>query len=285
MQESADMNSSDPTALRDVMAGLQPSNYLRGLWDRRIFIVALSTEKIRTRHQDTFLGGVWHLLNPMLTVGVYFIVFGLVLNSSRGVEHFLAWLAIGVFSYRLTSNAASSGSSSISSNQGLIRSLRFPRATLPLSVVLGDLYTFRYDLIAVLLITLIMGVMPSARLLVLPIIIVVHATLNVGLALIAARLGDTIRDVQQFIPFVFRLMQFMSGVIYPLSRFAESEHHLAYKILMLNPVAHIIEMYRWAFLGTYVRPSDVGVSVAACLVLLLVGFRYFIGAEAKYGRA
>ncbi len=277
--------SADHSLLRNVAISTQPLEYLRQLWARRSFIVALSTEKIRTRHQDTVLGGIWHLLNPLLTVGVYFIVFGGILNSSRGVDNFLAWLAIGIFAYRLTSSAANSGSSSISSNEGLIRSLRFPRATLPLSVVIGDVYTFRYDLAAVVIISLTMGVAPTARLGVIPVVLVLHTMLNTGIALITARLGDTLRDVQQFIPFLFRLMQFLSGVMYPLTRLADSEHVWAYRILNLNPVVHIIEMYRWAFLGSAVNGRDLALCIVVCVLVGIIGFRYFIAAETRYGRA
>ncbi len=116
------------------------------MWERRAFAVAMPLEEVRSSHQDTLLGNVWHLANPMLSVGVYYLVFGLILDTSGRIDNYILWLTIGVFAYGLTSRSVLAGATSIASNQGLMRAMRFPRALIPVSTVLGRLLTFGFEL-------------------------------------------------------------------------------------------------------------------------------------------
>ena len=133
------MTVTDPAAdLRPLNTVMPARQYLAAMWSRRDFAVALPFEEVRATHQDTLLGNLWHLANPMLSVAVYYLVFGVMLDVSRGVDNYILFLMIGVFTFNLTlAIACSAGRPSISSNQGLMRSIRFPRALLPFSVVLS----------------------------------------------------------------------------------------------------------------------------------------------------
>ncbi len=84
--------------------------------------------------QDTLLGNLWHLGNPLLSVAVYYLIFGVVLGVTRGIDNYILWLSIGVFAFGLTTSTVLGGATSIASNKGLIRSIRFPRALLTVSV-------------------------------------------------------------------------------------------------------------------------------------------------------
>lgn len=279
------MSTVDPsTGLRPIDVTLTTRAYLEALWRRRDFMVAMPAEQIRSQHQNTFLGNVWHLANPLLTVAVYLIVFGGLLGVDRGIDNYLLWLTVGVFTYQLTSSTVLGGATSIGTNQGLMRAIRFPRALLPISVVIGKLLTFGFELAAIGAVAVLTGAGLSRRVLVVPLILVVHTMLNLGGAFIAARLTDSFRDMQQIIPFAFRLLQFVSGVMYPIERYADSSHAWVHRMVVWNPIVHILEMYRWAFLGT---PITVGAVVRCVLVsgtVLVVGFRYFVAAEHRYGR-
>ena len=105
-------------------------------------------------------------------------------------------------------------------------------------------------------------------------------------AIIAARLNEAFRDIQQIIPFLFRLLQYLSGVMFPIQRFLGEEiSGPAATILSLNPLLRIIDLYRWVFLGT---PVDVGATIKTAVIsvgVLWFGFRYFRAAEWRYGRA
>ena len=141
------MTATDPAAhLRPLTTDLPAGRYLAAMWARRDFAVALPLEEVRSAHQNTLLGNLWHLANPMLSVAVYYLVFGVMLDVSAGTDNYILWLMVGVFTFGLTNRCVLGGATSISSNQGLMRAVRFPRALLPVSVIVSRLLTFTFEL-------------------------------------------------------------------------------------------------------------------------------------------
>lgn len=279
------MSTVDPASgLRPIDITLSTRSYLDALWRRRDFMVAMPAENLRAQHQNTFLGNLWHLANPLLTVGVYALVFGVILGVNRGIDNYVLWLTVGVFAYQLTSSSVLAGATSISSNQGLMRAIRFPRALLPISSVIGSRLKFGFQMGAVSIVALLTGEGLSRRLLVLPLVLLVQTMLDLGGAFIAARMNDSFRDVQQLIPFAFRLLQFVSGVMFPIDRYAESDHVWVHRLVVWNPMVRLLEMYRWVFLGTPMSASAVVQCVGVSALILVVGFRFFVAAEHRYGR-
>jgi teichoic acid transport system permease protein len=256
------------------------------MWDRRDFAIAVPLEELRTQHKTTLLGNIWHLANPLLSVAVYYFVFGVLLKTNKGIDHFLLWLIIGVFAFRLTSSSVLGGAASISANKGLIQAIKFPRALLPVSVVFSKVFTFGIELTLIAGITMISGVGLSRRLLVLPLIVLFHSALNLGGAFVAARLNEAYRDVQQIIPFVFRLLTYLSGVMFPIEKFLGDNVNKWVKLFIsLNPMLRFLELYRWAFLGSPIDVRATAITFVMSFGLLIFGFRYFRAAEWRYGRS
>lgn len=282
------MTIHDPAAkLRPLTAEISTGRYLSDMWARRDFVVALPMEEIRASHTNTLLGNVWHLGNPMLSVAVYYLVFGIGLRADRGIENYILWLMVGVFAFHLTSRSVLGGATAISSNRGLMRSIRFPRALLPLSVVISRLLTFGFELSVLAFVAVLTGEGISRRWLALPLVLVVHTALNLGGAFIAARLNDAFRDVQQIIPFMFRLLLYVSGVIFPLERVLGTEtgqNELIRTFVTWNPMVRILDLYRWVFLGMPLDLSGVVIAVGIAGAVLVFGFMFFRGAEWRYGR-
>jgi len=282
------MTIHDPAArLRLLTSDVSTSRYLADMWARRDFVVALPMEELRSSHTNTLLGNIWHLGNPMLSVGVYYLVFGVGLRADRGIENYIMWLMVGVFAFHLTSRSVLGGATAISSNRGLMRSIRFPRALLPISVVISRLLTFGFELSVLAGVAVLTGEGISRRWLVLPLVLVVHTALNLGGAFIAARLNDAFRDVQQIIPFLFRLLLYVSGVIFPLERFLNADNEgqdLLRTVIAWNPMVRILDLYRWVFLGLPLDLASVAGTVVFCAAFLVVGFAFFRGAEWRYGR-
>ncbi len=282
------MTVTDPAAdLRPLNTVMPARQYLAAMWSRRDFAVALPLEEVRSTHQDTLLGNLWHLANPMLSVAVYYLVFGVMLDVSRGIDNYILFLMVGVFTFNLTSRSVLGGATAISNNQGLMRSIRFPRALLPFSVVLSKLFTFGFELAVLAVVAVATGEGIALRWLLLPAIVLLHSGLNLGGAFIAARLNDSFRDVQQLIPFFFRLLMYLSGVMFPLETFLTSDRagSLLPTLIRLNPLIGIIDMYRYVFLGLPVYDGDLIKGVAGAVGVLIFGFWYFRSAESRYGRA
>lgn len=268
-----------------VRVGTKPgaTEYLRSLWVRREFALAIPSAELRAQHRNTVLGGVWHLLNPILQIGVYFLVFGVLLDVSRGVDNFLGFLTIGVFIFHFTSKSINAGAKSITSNEGLIRTISFPRAILPLSVVLSELAAFGYALVAMIGGLVLTGeAIGPTWLLLLPILFL-QLLFNLGAAMFVARLSSHFRDVQQVLPFVLRMWLYLSGVIWPASRFTEELPHLAW-MLQLNPAYVYIELVRDAMQDNTLGDPRLWLSaVAWAVVSLVVGFLFFRARENEYG--
>lgn len=275
--------ASAPTLYR-LDAEQSTADYLRDMWNRRDFAVALPLEQLKVAHQDRLLGNIWHLFNPLLSGAVYYVIFGVILDTSRNIDHFVMWLMIGVFSYQLTTTAVVQGARSITGNVGLMRALRFPRALLPISSVLSGLMQFGFQWLILAGGAIISGVGLSSRWFLIPLILVLQTMLNLGLAFIVARMNDLFPDVEQVVPFVFRLLMYASGVMFPVRAFVGPDSPQYVRLIVeWNPILHILEMYRWAVLGTPVEVVGVVHASLVSVVVLIVGFRFFRAGEDRYG--
>jgi teichoic acid transport system permease protein len=256
------------------------------MWARREFAVALPVEQMRSAHKTTLLGSVWHLGTPLLTVAVYYLIFGKLLRVDKGIDHFLVWLTIGVFTFRLSQSAITDAATSISRNVGLIRSIKFPRALLPVSAVVSGLLGFFFELAVIVGMTAFtVGI--SRRWLVLPLVLVIHTALNLGLGFVAARMNDVVSDIERLIPFAFRLLQYLSGVMFPIRQLVTDnigEHPVLERFIAWNPFLSLMDLYRWVFLDTQLDGGSVLRLAGTSLVLLWFGFRYFRAVELRYGK-
>lgn len=278
---------ADSSGLTSVNAPQTTRQYLTAMWNRREFAIEVPLQQLRSAHQTTLLGNLWHLGNPLLFVAVYYLIFGVIFEVNRGVDHFLLWLTMGVFAFQLTSKTVLGGANAITANTGLIRAMKFPRALLPISVVISQLLSFGIEIGVLGVMVLLGGVGVSKRWLLLPFVLITHTALNLGGAFIAARLNDTFKDVQQIIPFAFRLLMYLSGVMFPLERILTGLNGKPWlaTVFSLNPLARIIDLYRWVLLGTTLSGGHLAIAVTIPFAVLWFGFRYFRAVEWRYGRA
>lgn len=282
--DPAEQRADDHRGLRSLESWGSARDYLQAIWARRDFVTALPMEQMRTSHLDTLLGNVWHLANPLLTAGVYYLIFGVFFGANATTPNYILWLVIGVFTYSLTQSSVLGGARSITDGQGLMRSFRFPRAIVPISSVISNLISFAFQFAVVVLVAFMSGVGVSRRWLVIPLILVVHSALNLGGAFVAARLNDSFQDVQQLIPFLFRLLQYTSGVMFSVDRILSYDNAWVRGFAIYNPLVHILDMYRWAIMGTPLRLDRAGIAIAESVLLLIFGFRFFRVAEHRYGK-
>lgn len=259
--------------------------YLTTLWRRREFALDMARGELRAQHLDTALGNLWHLLNPLMLIGVYYLVFGLILGTNRGVENFIAFLAIGVFTFQFSQKSALSGARTIVSNVGLIRSLQFPRALLPIATVVRETLAYATAgavMFAVVLVT--REPITPLWLFVLP-AIALQLGFNAGLALFCARLSDKFRDIINVLPYLFRIAFYLSGVIYSVEEYIENPQLL--RLFLVNPFYVFLSLPReylmesqdhefvgWMWLSAFVW----------AIVSLLLGLLVFRRGEKEYGR-
>ena len=272
---------SESPPLIDLTAPPTTLAYLREAWRRREFAIVVPAQDLRAQNMDTALGQLWHLLNPALLVGVYYLVFGVLLDTRRGVDNFLGFLLVGVVLFHLTQRVVQEAAVSISQNLGLIRSIQFPRILLPAATVNGQTAAFLPALGIALVAVLATGERPSLRWLVLVAVLVAQFLFNFGAALLVARVGAKVTDLRQILPHLFRLLFYGSGVIFSVEAFVESAAWR--RAFALNPIYDVITCARWSLLSETVDASVVWGLLAWSVAMPAVGFVAFHRSERWLG--
>lgn len=269
----------DP-ALRPATAHTRIGPYLRQVWDRREYIVYVAVSQLRAQRMTTVLGNLWHLLNPALQITVSYIIFGVLLGTDRGVDNFIAFLAVGIFAYQFSTRSTMQGTRSIAGNMSLIKSFMFPRVVLPLTSTTASFLAFLPTVIVMFGVVLVTGESPRWSWLVLPVVVALQIPFNLGAAMIAARAAFIIPDLQQLLPFVFRLVFYSSGVLFLVDAYVENPTYRWFFIF--NPFYGFVSLYRWVVLGTSLETAVVPVLCAWSAVALVGGFLWFKAGERSY---
>ena len=274
--------------------GVRPPlrEYVRTLWMRRAFINTLGSAKAYARNQGSYLGQLWSILNPLLNSIVYVVIFGLVMKTTRGVENPIAYIVTGVFMYRFFDASVSAGAKSISGNLNLVRSVHFPRASLPISTTITELTTLGPALVVMCAISWLSGLLPNAgavpitwRLLLLPVAVGLLFVFNLGCAFLVARWVAITPDLSNVIPFALRFVFYASGVIFSVSHVVQNDA-LAF-LLQFQPVAVYLNLARSTVLDEPSIPLDPvmwGLGVGWALLAVVIGFLVFWRGEERYGR-
>ncbi|MGO2826795.1 MAG: ABC transporter permease [Corynebacterium casei] len=258
-------------------------SYILSLWNFRHFIWEDTKSKSFSSGKGTNLGQAWILLDPILQVGVYVIVFGLILKVDRGMDNFIGFLLIGVIFFRFFSSGITSGGKLIQRSRNLIKSFTFPKVTLAVSVVLRQMIDHIVPaLIAVTGALLFQWGEPVsfALLGVIPLFLLAHL-FAFGCTCFAARATAFVPDLAKVLSLVTRALFFTSGVFFSISRF--DSHPALTKFVEINPIYQFLQATRSCVLEG-VFPS-VGVwlyLLAWSVILVIFGFVYFWQAEERY---
>jgi lipopolysaccharide transport system permease protein len=234
---------------------------------------------IKVRYKQTFLGAAWAVIQPCFTMIVFSVFFGrLAKIPSDGVPYPIFAFA-ALLPWQLFANALTMAGSSLVAEQKLITKVYFPRLIVPTSAVLVGLADFAIALLLLLAMMAFYGLTPTWAILLLPglIVLALAAALAVGLWLSA--LNVQYRDVRYTVPFLTQCWLFLSPVAYPSSIVPE-QYRTFYG---LNPMAGVVEGFRWALLGTENPPGAMFWVSSAIVVLMLVsGLYYFRGMEKTF---
>lgn len=256
--------------------------YVGGLWERRHFVWVLSRSTAYAQNQDSYLGQAWNILNPLLNGAVYLLIFGILLKTNRGIDNYIAYLLIGIFIYTFISRVITIGSKAVTSKLGLINSLQFPRALLPVSVVLTEMITLLPTIAVLLVLVPLSGEPLTFYWLLLPLVLVLMYAWGTGIAFILSRLVVEVRDIANLIPFAMRVVMYFSGVFFSIQSYASG---IFGAVLQFQPVAVYIQLVRTCLMVEADQNWHLWVAgVFWAVTTLAIGFIYFWRAEAKYGR-
>lgn len=266
-----DPNATLPPTIIQPRSSWQMIN-LPEIWRYRDLMWILTWRDIKVRYKQTVIGAAWALLQPVLTMAVFSIFFGRLAGiPSDGVPYpifaFTALLPWQLFAHALTQS-----SNSIVENERLVTKVYFPRLIIPLASVGAGLADFAVAMVFLLALMGWYGIVPTVAILWLPVftLLAVLAAFSVGVWL--AALNSLYRDFRYTVPFLVQCWMFISPIAYPSSLVPEQWRWL----YGLNPMAGVIEGFRWCLLGTGQAPGVLlGVSTLATVLLLLAGVAYF----------
>jgi lipopolysaccharide transport system permease protein len=260
-------------------AGWAPLD-LRELWAYRELLYFLVWRDVKVRYKQTGLGVAWAVLQPLLTMVVFSLFFGRLAGvPSDGVPYPVFTLAALVpwtfFSYGLTQSA-----SSVVADQQLVTKVYFPRLAIPGATVLSGAVDFALAFALLLVMMLYYGVAPTPNALwAVPPLLLLALVTALGAGLWLSALNVQYRDVRYTVPFLAQLWLFATPIAYP-SSLLEEPWRTAYGI---NPMAGVVEGFRWALLGTDTAPGPIIVASAiAALLLLISGMFYFRRVEDSF---
>ncbi|WP_460690824.1 ABC transporter permease [Nesterenkonia suensis] len=282
-----------------VRVGARPRllDYIRRLWAFRHFIIYDSHSRVQTANSNDAMGRVWMVVNPILSGIAYFLVFGLMLDLSRGISNFIGYLIIGVFMFRYTTNAVSSGSNSMVSNQSVVQAFNFPRASLPFAINVRELFSNVPMLVVMAVLVLTIGDIPLGDteptpvsvdwlwLFIFP-VLALNFLLSTGLGMLLARAVSAYTDVKHMITFGMRIWFYTSAVFFTVDRFAGRPGGEFVEFAMYhNPMFCVLDIIRSTWLyGEMPDPYRWTVLIISSVTIFVVGFLVFWHGEEKYGR-
>jgi lipopolysaccharide transport system permease protein len=252
---------------------------LREFWKYRELFYFLAWRDVKVRYKQTALGVGWAILQPLLTMFVFTMLFGnLAKMPSEGIPYPIFYFS-ALLPWMYFSATMSNSSNSLVTNASLITKVYFPRIILPSSLAISGLVDFAIGC-ALLIPTLVFyGVVPGWEMLMWPVLLLPLVALALGVSMILASLNVRYRDIKYILPFIIQLWLFVTPVIYPTSIIPERYRFL----LALNPLAGVIDAFRASLVP--MKEIDWPLLVLSSLVIFAIftlGFGYFRKTERTF---
>lgn len=258
-------------------------DYLKSTWRRKDFIAELADARSTQQYSDSLLGRIWQLITPILNAAIYYLIFGVLLGTNKGIENFTAFLVAGVFVFNFMQVTVTAASASIPKNDRLIKAIHFPKLVLPLATVVQQIQQYFVSLAVLLVIVLATGEPLTLMWLTLPLVLAMQVLFTTGFALILARWGARSRDINQLLPFFTRTWRYVSGVFFSIAVFTADMPGAVGIGLQLNPGAVYIDLVRDSIMVSESSDPLIWIMGAVwAIVFFAVGLVYFYRGEKKY---
>ena len=252
---------------------------LRELVEARELLFLLAWRDIKVRYKQTLLGALWVVIQPLLTVAIFTLVFDRVGGvPSDGVPYPLFSLA-GLVVWSYFSTGLVQAANSLVNNVPLLTKVYFPRIFIPAAALLAAAVDLAISLVVLVVAMVGYGVTPGPRLLAAPFLLVMAVVSTLGVSAGLGALNVRYRDVRYVLPFLVQLLLLATPIAYPASVVDQPWRAL----LAVNPMTGVVEGFRWAVLGTDSDPAAlVAISAVSAVVTLMAGVAYFFRAERTF---
>jgi lipopolysaccharide transport system permease protein len=245
---------------------------LRALWSFRELLFFLTWRDVKVRYKQTVLGVAWAILQPALTMAVFTVFFGRLAKVPSDGIAYPVFVYCGLVPWQLFAFSLSESSNSLIANQNLIKKVYFPRLIIPISACLAGIVDFTISAVVLGILMAMHGIVPGSAAIFLPLFVLLALLTALSVGIWLAALNVKYRDVRYTIGFLSQFWLFATPVAYPASLVPERFRWF----MGLNPMAGVVEGFRWSLLGTGRPPTALLlVSGAVVLFLLLAGLLYF----------
>jgi lipopolysaccharide transport system permease protein len=260
-----------PSLVIEPSSGWVPLS-LKELWEYRELLFFLTWRDIKVRYKQTVLGAAWAIIQPFSVMVVFSVIFGRLLKVPSDGIPYPVFSYCALLPWQLFAHSLDQSGNSVVASQSLITKVYFPRLVIPISTVLAGLVDFAIAFSLLVVMILYYGILPSAAIVTLPLFLLLLIATSLACGLWLSALNVQYRDVRYTIPFLTQFWLYATPVAYP-SSVVPGNWRVLYG---LNPMAGVVEGFRWAVLGTSECPGPLlVVSSAVVLILLVSGLYYF----------
>lgn len=250
---------------------------VRELWDYRELLWVLAARDIKIRYRQAVLGGLWAVLQPIMTMLVLWMIFGRLAQVPSDGYPYPLFVFSALLPWFLFANTVSSSTNSLIGSATLITKVYFPRLLIPLSPIGGGLVDFAISAVALLFLSVGFGISPSSATLMIIPLLVGLIVLIVGLGALLSALTAAYRDFRLVVPFVLQIWFFATPVVYSASLIPAQFRWM----LFLNPMSGFVEGFRSAFLGGAFDWVGIGISFVVSVGIAAAGVAYFVRVERR----
>jgi len=270
-----------PTIVIQPTRGLA-SLQLKALWEYRELLGFLVWRDVKVRYKQTALGVTWIILQPVVSMVIFTILFGYLLQAPSNGAPYPIFAYAGLLPWNYFAGSLTRSSQSLVGSANLITKVYFPRLVIPISGVLGGLVDFAVSSVVLGILMLVYRIAPTANIVWLPFFLLLAMATALGFGLWLAALNVRYRDVNYLTPFLVQIWMYLTPVIYSVTLIPEQYRWL----LALNPMTGVVEGFRWALLGGVMAVEPPGalfaVSVAISLLVLVTGAIFFRSTERTF---
>jgi len=251
---------------------------LVALWEFRELFYFLVWRDVKIRYKQTVIGAAWAIVQPVMTMVVFTVIFGNFAKIPSDGLPYAIFSYTALLPWNYFSQAIARSGNSLVGDANLIKKVYFPRLIIPLASVSSPLVDFFVSFLVLLAMLAWFGIAPGWSVLVLPLFLVLAFMTALAVGLWLSPLNARYRDIRYTIPFLTQLWMYASPVVYSVSMVLEKWR----LIFSLNPLAGVIEGFRWALLGKG-NPAIGAIMISACVVLmLLLGGVFFFKRMERY---
>jgi len=250
---------------------------LKEFWEYRELLYFLVWRDVKVRYKQTVLGAAWAILQPLMTMVVFTVFFGRMAKIGSDGLPYPIFSYVALLPWTFFAQGLSQSSDSLVGSANLIKKVYFPRLVIPASSVLSGVIDFAVAFVVLIGMMAYYGIWPTAAVVYLPFLLLLAFLTALGVGMWLSALNVEYRDVRYVVPFFVQLWLFVTPVIYPTSKVTAklTELGLPAWLYGLNPMAGVVEGFRWALLGTASRPGPVIVASAAVTAVLLVSGAFY----------